>query len=64
MPDHDRLAALDAEIAIIRDNLRELTEQATAQSGAANEDLAAERIAKQEAKLAALLTQREAAAKA
>ena len=64
MPDHDRLAALDAEIAIIRDNLRELTEQAAAQSGAANEDLAAERIAKQEAKLAALLTQREAAAKA
>ena len=56
-------AELDAEIAIVRDNLRQLTELAAAQSGAADEDLAAERIAQQEAQLAALLKQRDALSK-
>ena len=57
MADKTAIAELDAEIAIVRDNLRQLTEQAAAQSGAADEDLAAERIAQQEAQLAALIKQ-------
>jgi len=59
MVSKDILAELDADIAILRDNLRQLTEQAAAQSGAADEDLAADRIAQQEAQLAALLERRE-----
>ena len=62
MPDAARLAEIDAQIAIVRDNLTELTEQAAARSGAADEALAAERIAQQEAKLASLLKQRDALA--
>ena len=62
-PDKARLAELDAEIAAVRDNLRQLTEQAAAQSGAADEDLAAARIEQQEALLASLLKQREALVK-
>ena len=63
MADIRTLAELDAEIAAVRDNLRQLTEQAAAQSGAADEDLAADRIARQEALLAQLLARREAIAK-
>ena len=63
MPDAARLAEIDAQIAIVRDNLTELTEQAAARSGAADEALAAERIAQQEAKLASLLKERDALAK-
>lgn len=43
------LIELDKRIAVIRDNIRELVEQAAAFSGAANEDLTAARIAQQEA---------------
>lgn len=50
---------LDARIAIIRNNLRELVEQATAFSGASNEELMSDRIAEQEAKLELLKKQRE-----
>jgi hypothetical protein len=64
MADSKILAELDTEIAAVRDNLRQLTEQAAAQSGAADEDLAAERIAQQEALLDRLLKQRETIAKA
>ena len=53
------LIELDKRIAVIRDNIRELVEQAAAFSGAANEDLTAERIAQQEAQLAALLKERD-----
>ena len=53
------VAELDAEIADVRDNLRQLTEQAAAQSGAADEDRAADRIAAQQALLDKLLKQRE-----
>jgi hypothetical protein len=60
MPDKARLAELDEEIAAVRANLLELTEQAAAQSGAADEELAAERIARQERLLASLLGQRDA----
>ena len=50
---------LDARIAIARDNLRQLTEQAAAYSGAADEERAADRIAEQQAELEALLKERE-----
>ena len=60
MADAAKLQELDERIAIIRDNLRELTEQAAAFSGGGDEDLAAERIAKQEAALKDLIKEREA----
>lgn len=50
---------LDARIAIIRNNLRELVEQAAGFSGASNEELMSNRIAQQEAKLDLLKKQRE-----
>jgi hypothetical protein len=50
---------LDERIAVIRDNIRELTEQAAALSGAQDETLVADRIAEQERLLAELLRQRE-----
>ncbi|PNG27778.1 hypothetical protein [Methylocella silvestris] len=53
------LAEIDQRIADIRENIRVLTEQAAAFSGAADEDRAAERIAEQEALLAELLKHRE-----
>jgi len=59
----DTLAEIEAEIAAVRENLRDLTEQAAALSGAADEDLAAERISEQEALLDKLLKQRDALSK-
>jgi len=53
------LIELDKRIALIRDNIRELVEQAAAFSGAADEGLTAERIAQQESQLAVLLKERE-----
>ena len=46
-------------IAILRDNLRQLTEQAAAQSGAANEERLAERIETQSGELDELLKEQE-----
>lgn len=63
MADSEALAELDQRIAIVRDNLRELVEQAAAYSGAADEARNADRIADQEAKLAGLLKEREALVK-
>jgi hypothetical protein len=63
MPDADSLAELNAQIALIRGNLADLTEQAAARSGAADEDLNARRIAELEAKLASLIKQRDALSK-
>jgi hypothetical protein len=60
MPDAAKLHELDQRIALARENLRELTEQAAAFSGGGDEDLAAARIAKQEATLKDLLKEREA----
>jgi len=60
MADPEAIAELDQRIAIVRDNLRELVEQAAAYSGAADEARNADRIADQEAKLAALWKEREA----
>jgi hypothetical protein len=62
MTDAATLKDLDARIAVVQDNLRQLVEQAAAYSGAADEARNAERIADQEAKLEALLKQREALA--
>ncbi|QIB34305.1 hypothetical protein [Ancylobacter pratisalsi] len=59
MPDATTLIELDERIAIARSNLSELTEQAAAYSGAADEDRAASRIAEQQAQLDELLKQRE-----
>jgi predicted ATPase len=52
---------VERRIQVVEDNLRQLQEQATALSGAADEERIANRIADQEAKLAALFKQREAA---
>jgi hypothetical protein len=60
MADTATLAELDAAIAAVSDNLRELIEQAAAYSGAADEDRNADRIAAQQAKLDALLARRKA----
>jgi hypothetical protein len=54
------LAEIEKAIRIVEDNLRLLQEQAAAFSGAADEERAAARIADQEAKLEALLKEREA----
>ena len=62
MADAVTLAELDAAIAVVRDNLRELVEQAAAYSGAADETRNADRIAAQEAKLEELLKKRTALA--
>ena len=58
-----RIAELDDRIAVVTDNLRELVEQAAAYSGAADEELASERIAEQEAELERLKEQRDALAR-
>ena len=52
-------AEIDARIAIVRNNLRELVEQAASRSGASDEELMSDRIAAQEAKLELLKKQRE-----
>jgi len=57
------LAEIEQRIAILRDNLRELVEQAAAYSGAADEGRTADRIADQQAKLDELLKERDALAK-
>ena len=55
------IAEIDARISVVRENLRELVEQASAFSKTASEEAAADRIAQQEAQLEALLKEREAA---
>lgn len=54
------LPELEDRIAIVRDNIRQLTEQAAAVSGAAAEARNADRIAEQEEELKDLLAQRDA----
>jgi len=53
------IAEIDERIAALRENLRELVEQAAAYSGASDEDLASRRIAEQEAELELLTRQRD-----
>jgi hypothetical protein len=61
MPDFSSFSdsELANRIAILRDNLRQLTEQAAAQSGAANEERLAERIETQSKELENLLNEQE-----
>jgi hypothetical protein len=60
MPDIPaNIADLDARIAALRENLRELVEQAAAYSGAGDEQLTSQRIADQEAELELLTRRRE-----
>jgi hypothetical protein len=60
MADAASLADIDRRIQLVEDNLRQLIEQAAAYSGAADEERNADRIADQQAKLDALLKEREA----
>jgi len=54
------LAEIDDRLSVVRDNLRDLVEQAAAYSGAGDEDRMSDRIAEQEARLEELTQQREA----
>ncbi len=54
---------LDDRIAILRDNIRQLTEQAAAQSGAGDEERTSDRIAQQTEELQKLIAERDAADK-
>ena len=56
---HLSLAEIDRRIAIARDNIRQLIEQAAAQSGAEDEDRNADRIAQQQEELDRLVKQRD-----
>jgi hypothetical protein len=58
------IAEIDAHIADVKENLRELVEQASADSGAADDELISQRIADQEALLARLTEQRDKLAQA
>ena len=53
------LAELEQRIAIARDNIRQLIEQAAALSGAEDEDRNADRIAQQQEELDRLVMQRD-----
>jgi len=60
MADQAALAEIEKRIQVVEDNLRQLVEQAAAYSGAADEERNADRIADQQAKLDALLKERDA----
>lgn len=54
------ISSIEDRIAIIRDNIRQLVEQAAAVSGGRDEELAADRIAQQALELEELIKSREA----
>ena len=54
------LPDIEDRIAVLRDNIRQLTEQAAGSSGAADEERTANRIAEQQDELDALIKQRDA----
>jgi len=60
MNDPSSIEELDRRIAIVRDNVRQLIEQAAARSGAADEALASDRIAQQSEELERLTKERDA----
>ncbi len=64
MADAELIQEIERRIAAVRENLRDLTEQATAFSGAADESRMADRITDQEERLAKLLKEQAEAAKA
>jgi hypothetical protein len=53
------VSELDDRIAILRDNIRQLVEQAAAASGGANEARTSDRIAEQSAELEKLTKERD-----
>ena len=53
------LTEIEGRIEVLRENIRELVEQAAAFSGAADEELVSQRIAEQEAQLELLTRQRD-----
>lgn len=57
------LAEIDDRIAILRDNLRQLVEQAAAASGSQSEERIADRIAQQTEELDKLILERDSRAK-
>jgi hypothetical protein len=61
MSDYSALSTPEIEdrIAVLRDNIRQLTEQAAASSGAADEERNSNRIAQQTEELDALLQERD-----
>ena len=59
MNDNETLGELEIRITLIRENINELVEQATAYSGAADEERTADRIADLQAKLEELLKKRD-----
>lgn len=61
MPNEPTLSRdeLNDRIAILRDNIRQLTEQAAAFSGAADEERASNRIAEQQDELDRLIAMRD-----
>jgi hypothetical protein len=59
MNDTLSLAELDDRIAILRDNLRQLTEQAAGSSGSRDEERTADRIAQQTDELNKLILERD-----
>ena len=64
MPDiPETIEEIDARIATVRENLRQLVEQASADSGARDEDLISQRIAEQEAQLELLTKRRDSLSK-
>jgi uncharacterized small protein (DUF1192 family) len=54
------LPELNDRIAVLRDNIRQLVEQAAASSGAQDEERNSERIAQQQQELEKLINQRDA----
>jgi len=60
MLDNLSLSELNNRIAILRDNLRQLVEQAAAASGSQSEERIADRIAQQSAELDKLVAERDA----
>ena len=62
MQSPDSVQSIDNRIAAIRENIRQLIEQAAALSGARDEEVAADRIAQQTLELETLIAKREAIA--
>jgi uncharacterized small protein (DUF1192 family) len=56
-------AELDDRIAVLRDNIRQLIEQAAGAAGEANEERTADRLAQQNEALDKLVAQRDAMSK-
>ena len=58
VPGTESVEEIDARIAIVHENLRDLIEQAAAYSGAADDELLSRRIAEQQAQLDSLTKRR------